>query len=877
MKGVNEPGNTKTSVRGRRAILLLLLILPGVLLFAALYDTFWGRDIWWHLAGGRAILQMRAVPATDPFSYTAAGREWIDLHWLFQVLAYGLYRLAGVPALKILEFLAIAGTLFFMGKSCRPGTDPVLVTGSLLLAVLVSRFCFSVRPVILSMLFLSITLFVLEKGVHRIHPGPGGRRLLLFLPFLQLLWVNVHSLYVLGLAVQAFFLVESLLRKALASREGSATAGPAGLQALVLAASAGVTFVNPYGAGAFRLPLEVFTRISGAYPVYGAIGEFVSPFRLDPRFSFVFYFYVFSALLAVSLVWNARKAGPAHFLISVSFFYLAARANRNLFPFAVLTAPILASNVQDILDSAFFRRVRAGPRLPVRVPFVRYGFALFLVFFAGFQTFLLGANRIYEEEGSFRKFADFDLSLRYPVGAADFLEKSGIKGRLFHGIDEGGYLLWKFPAGRRVFIDGRLEVYDPEQFRQFLRILAAPDRYFPEALAKYDFRVIVLRPYGNVYSKMLRYLAARKEWKAVYAAHDGLVFTRDPNNLPAKLPPEDPSGSEASDEAREKEVWGSVKASPWKRRDLPLRALQTGQVFLQTGRPRRAEEAFLEGGRQCPLCVAPLRGYLLARGETLLAGQKYAEALRDFDALRSAGEDPLLWLSGEARAHLGLGALQDARNDLVRASGIDTMSLSLNKLLGVLEWRKGEWKEAKWYFDRAAELAPRDPESLLYRAIVAAEAGEETDPLFLSYLDSLPGGDQRESRRYLLRAPTPYVYAAALRSLYLLRASEAGTENPQKERWFGRNDTFMVFLVWGTVGRERTIDIAGYGPGGSRFDFGNLQVTPDSLSSWAKIDLSRLGGEVEGFWRMEIKINGRTQKNLWFRVGGMGAWLERQY
>jgi hypothetical protein len=85
-----------------------------------------------------------------------------------------------------------------------------------------------------------------------------------------------------------------------------------------------------------------------------------------------------------------------------------------------------------------------------------------------------------------------------------------------------------------------------------------------------------------------------------------------------------------------------------------------------------------------------------------------------------------------------------------------------------------------------------------------------------------------------------------------------------------------ILAVWERP-KQRKLGIIGYGPADNRFEYKDLQVTPESLSSWIQVDLSSLPGTVEGVWRMEVLINGRVQKNIWFRVGGMGAWLAKQY
>jgi hypothetical protein len=58
-----------------------------------------------------------------------------------------------------------------------------------------------------------------------------------------------------------------------------------------------------------------------------------------------------------------------------------------------------------------------------------------------------------------------------PVQAADALQRTGRPVRVFNYYDYGGYLIWRlYPEGGRVFIDGRVEVYGPQVFSQYLRV-----------------------------------------------------------------------------------------------------------------------------------------------------------------------------------------------------------------------------------------------------------------------------------------------------------------------------------------------------------------------------------------------------------------------
>ena len=80
----------RRAVEGR-AVFVALLLLVGVLAFRNVSD----RDFGIHMAGGRWILEHAAVPTTDPFTYPVSDHEYLAYHWLFQVVLYGTFSVAG--------------------------------------------------------------------------------------------------------------------------------------------------------------------------------------------------------------------------------------------------------------------------------------------------------------------------------------------------------------------------------------------------------------------------------------------------------------------------------------------------------------------------------------------------------------------------------------------------------------------------------------------------------------------------------------------------------------------------------------------------------------------------------------------------------------
>src|SRR5688500_11063892 len=50
------------------------------------FTTMINSDLWFHLAAGRLILEARAVPRVDSWSFTAEGQPWHNHEWLSDVI-----------------------------------------------------------------------------------------------------------------------------------------------------------------------------------------------------------------------------------------------------------------------------------------------------------------------------------------------------------------------------------------------------------------------------------------------------------------------------------------------------------------------------------------------------------------------------------------------------------------------------------------------------------------------------------------------------------------------------------------------------------------------------------------------------------------------
>src|SRR5512142_1291646 len=94
----------------RRSVIPLfiaVLLIPAVLGSSTM--IFNDGDVSWHIATGRWILAHHAIPHTDPFSFTWAGKPWVPIEWLAEVLYASAYEFAGYGGVAALVTAALIG------------------------------------------------------------------------------------------------------------------------------------------------------------------------------------------------------------------------------------------------------------------------------------------------------------------------------------------------------------------------------------------------------------------------------------------------------------------------------------------------------------------------------------------------------------------------------------------------------------------------------------------------------------------------------------------------------------------------------------------------------------------------------------------------
>jgi hypothetical protein len=515
------PGAQGAVSRGDHAVILGLLLL---LTLAASLTPIRSFDYWWQIKTGEWILTQRSIPRSDPYSFTAAGAPWIDHEWLFQVLTYLGHAVLGPEALVCLKACGLLALCLLMALHMKnEGHGPAGIAVILLPAFLGASFRLDVRPEIATLLLLPCVVHLVLIGRDTGRRGP-----LLFVPPIVAFWANLHVGVILVPAVLGIGAALTWITERSAwFRRGSPTSTnpnePFARRLAVLALATALAIgLNPYGFRIYLVPFGL-SRLLGTLPSPNL--EWARPELAD----FPLFWIAVVVAVGITLAGFRRLdpvATPALLLAAA----LAAMHLRNIGLFFLLLPYGVARPCRALVDAVqrtgTYRFGTVGGK-------VRPGFVLAaLVVVAGIPLLVWLPPGIVWGIGI--------ASDNEPAGAVDFLATERVGDRMFNDVRFGGYLIWRRFPERRVFIDGRNEVY-PQLLREVFAALedaaawqALLDRHridaaflrYPPSLQKVTYAA---EGGGSPRTGERSFSAAyfpKERWALVYWDDDAMIFLR---------------------------------------------------------------------------------------------------------------------------------------------------------------------------------------------------------------------------------------------------------------------------------------------------------------------------------------------------------------
>ncbi len=487
-------------------------------------------DLWGHVIYGDHFLKTGSLMRADPYSWTAAGHEWINHEILAEVVMALSFRALGGSGLLLLTLFVGLLTFFIaISLSVRNGSSKTRMAAWAFgaLAVVEISFGFAARPQIFTALALVSELWVLRQ-IHR-----GNWKWAFALPPLFALWINTHGGVIAGLillfAAACATTLQSIFLK-YQNRDGirlEIPSSPKIIVSLWLAAflSGAALFVNPYGVELIRW---LAASISWLRP---QIAEW-NPVTLGWDHA-AFFFCV--ALAAASFLFSRRQAQLWEIAVLVILAATGFRAVRNTPLFCIAALALVPPHLADALErfQHHFSRLTSIFRQPPARGVLAGLFSLL----AGailLATFFLHKERAWTMEVP---------RAQYPTAAIQFIQRHDLRGNLLVFFDWGELCLWELPNSR-VSIDGRLDTCYPAD------VIAAHWQFYDAEpfdtnvldIARADFALLPSHLAGSLA------LAKHDGWQPVYFDNLAVVLVRRASQFPKlsglKLPVE--GGPEAT-------------------------------------------------------------------------------------------------------------------------------------------------------------------------------------------------------------------------------------------------------------------------------------------------------------------------------------------
>jgi hypothetical protein len=393
-----------------------------------------GPDAFWHWDLGRRIVAS-GLPRTDPYSFLTEGRTWVLNQWGADAIFGVADRVGGLPLLAILTALLVGGGIALIGREMYRTAPSLTTVGVLALVVAASLSNWSLRGNLFT--FLLIPLMLHELGRDDRRPWP--------LLLLLIAWANLHATFVLGVAL---VLIDSVGRWLVATRADRRRLVGQGAGLVIGAVLAGC--VTPYGPR-YLVSIVQLVQRDGA-----GILEWRPPDLLSPA---VLPFTLLVALVLVASALSARRDDLPGVLLIVATMLFGMTAIRNVAPAAIVVGILGARHVQrawgilrDRPQTAPVGATRLDRRIAVAV---------------GVASVVLAMTMV-PRTGAIAAHAD-----RVPLDAINQFNGLAREARVMTLTSWAPAVAALTGEHVRTAVDGRIELFTDEEFRQVQVVLGA--------------------------------------------------------------------------------------------------------------------------------------------------------------------------------------------------------------------------------------------------------------------------------------------------------------------------------------------------------------------------------------------------------------------
>ena len=423
-----------------------------------------------HVKTGRYLASHGFWPPTnDVFSATAGEHRWVNLSWLWDLIASGLFAIGEGIGLSLATALLVATTWSLLGKTSRSGVSSWF--GSILgvLTLLACHPQFSGQPETITLCGLAATFWWLHvwrsstdaAASTNVLPMSGRPVSLWWLVPGFVLWSNLDNRMFLGLTLLLLWGLGEIVGQAVGRTSLTATQRTHFWK--VLGTCLVASSLNPFGAQALFSPVVLYGTEYPAWRLYVSASsgsEGAGAFSLltsdlwrsgSGRLPLVAGVVVLASALA-SIVLNARRVNLGDVLAFAGFVVLATIASHELAAASVVACAIGTLSAQQWYQSSFQQAYSIEPK---ELLFTRGGRAITVLAF--FALAVVSVNQsLFGTEGK-RVGVGLSNQLRAMIAAYRDATKDSFDDRPFNFMpSQGDVLLW---IDQKPFLDSRLAVF----------------------------------------------------------------------------------------------------------------------------------------------------------------------------------------------------------------------------------------------------------------------------------------------------------------------------------------------------------------------------------------------------------------------------------
>jgi hypothetical protein len=453
-----------------------------------------------HLLVGSLIRATHKVGLVDIFSFRTTGYPSTPHEWLSQVIlsvANSLMGLSGVVLLAAILF-TITWAVVYQDAWRRSGS---LLASLLVTAIAVSASLIHLipRPHLFSYLLTALWITVLEKAKQK-------PQFAWFLPFLMLIWVNLHGMFIFGLGIWGIYLVGSFFENPSKSWFAQYTSKYlllGGLLALPM------TLLSPSGIHIW----ETIASLGGNAYIKEHISEYRSPdFQMPETWPAI----LLLILCLISFARSSQKIPWTYIFLVCSFAGFALYSSRMLPQFAIITAPIAAQAVANWLKDDFPNSRLLTAETNITTINQSSNGIIWVFAVASAVVMLFRANVTIDPKNMGNVF---DPKF-FPIQAVDWLKTHPQSGHVFNEFDWGGYMLLELWPNQQIFMDGHTHIYGEKLTREYEQVITLGDGW-ESIFQKWNITWALIRPTSAV-AKALE----NEGWKISYQNETALILTK---------------------------------------------------------------------------------------------------------------------------------------------------------------------------------------------------------------------------------------------------------------------------------------------------------------------------------------------------------------